>query len=116
MPLLYSYAIVIFLCHCCILFVSQLLSGIKSTNLLKRHGPAQSEAIRKGERPKLDCLKTETLKFLEQCWDSDPEKRFSFEQIVEYLMKYMNSCKVYKFFFENVDYDDINEYISTFNI
>ncbi|OHT04604.1 hypothetical protein TRFO_27871 [Tritrichomonas foetus] len=71
--------------------------------------------IEKGGRPEKKYLPMKDQKdFLEHMWNDDPQKRYTFDDIVSLLIGKVKSNEINSIFSEDIDEDEVIDYISTF--
>ncbi|OHS93731.1 hypothetical protein TRFO_39982 [Tritrichomonas foetus] len=103
----YSFAMIVY----------QLLTGIHPKDFYGNNCclfKAVTAAVN-GKRPNLDVLKSKAqIYFLEMCWNHTPNLRLSFDDIVNQLTKFCGNqlSGENEFINEEVDFEEINEYIS----
>ena len=101
----YSFAIVLY----------EIFTGVDllqwADKQTKKKGKPFRTKILEGLRPDIDNIKSMSQKeLLINCWNPNPDSRFTFHEIVNYLLKNHNSL------FEELDENEINMYLSRFGI
>ncbi|OHS93728.1 hypothetical protein TRFO_39975 [Tritrichomonas foetus] len=101
------------------LVVFQILANVPSRELyLNANSPMKlMNRVNNGERPKLERLSSQAQReFVSKCWEQDAETRYSFNEIVEFLLNTISERKVgeNEFINEDVNFEEIDSYISLF--